>query len=106
ELDHQDQSSVVWGLRAVKKTFVGCNCFIFRGLVVSRLWFELSFKLALASWQRFLFHIARLQAQVRSFSCRVIKTLRGSSDDIGWLQRTPGMASVEDGSARFQELLE
>lgn len=32
-------------------------------------------------------------------------TLRGSSDDIGWLQCTPGMASVEDGTARFLELL-
>lgn len=32
-------------------------------------------------------------------------TLRGSSDDIGWLQCTPGMASVEDGTSRFLELL-
>ncbi|KAF2303973.1 hypothetical protein GH714_025755 [Hevea brasiliensis] len=36
---------------------------------------------------------------------RVCKTLRGSSDDIGWLQHTPGMAPVEDGTARFLELL-
>lgn len=33
-------------------------------------------------------------------------TLCGSSDDIGWLQRTPGMAPVENGTARFLELLE
>ena len=34
------------------------------------------------------------------------KTLHGSSDDIGWLQHTPGMVPVEDGSARFLELLQ
>ncbi|CAB4287325.1 unnamed protein product [Prunus armeniaca] len=35
--------------------------------------------------------------------CR--KTLQGSSDDIGWLPRTPGMLGVEDSTARFLELL-
>ncbi|KAK2996558.1 hypothetical protein RJ639_025382, partial [Escallonia herrerae] len=34
------------------------------------------------------------------------KTLLGSSDDIGWLQRAPGMDPVKDGSTRFLELLE
>lgn len=34
------------------------------------------------------------------------KTLRGSSEDIGWLQNSPGMAPVEDGTARFMKLLE
>ncbi|GER28805.1 alpha/beta-Hydrolases superfamily protein [Striga asiatica] len=37
---------------------------------------------------------------------RVLKTLHGSSDDIGWLQCTPGMAPVVDGSARFLDLLQ
>ncbi|KAL0308582.1 UNVERIFIED_CONTAM: hypothetical protein Sradi_5800500 [Sesamum radiatum] len=37
---------------------------------------------------------------------RVLRTLHGSSDDIGWLQRTPGMAPVKDGSAHFMELLQ
>ncbi|ERN00152.1 hypothetical protein AMTRI_Chr13g83420 [Amborella trichopoda] len=36
---------------------------------------------------------------------RVQKTLRGSADDIGWLQREPGMPPVEDGTRRFNELL-
>jgi hypothetical protein len=36
---------------------------------------------------------------------RVLKTLRGSSDDIGWLQRAPGMPLVHDGTSRFLELL-
>ena len=40
-----------------------------------------------------------------SITSRVCKTLRGSSDDIGWLQRTAGMAPVEDGTSRFLELL-
>lgn len=37
---------------------------------------------------------------------RVRKTLNGSSGDIGWLQDTPGFPPVEDGTARFRELLE
>jgi len=37
---------------------------------------------------------------------RVKKTLRGSSDDIGWLQHTPGMPPVQDGTSRFLELLQ
>ncbi|KAJ6355500.1 hypothetical protein OIU77_005985 [Salix suchowensis] len=47
-----------------------------------------------------------MQAQVLSITSRVRKTLLGSSDDIGWLQHTPGMAPVEDGTVRFLELLE
>ncbi|PQQ07630.1 uncharacterized protein Pyn_26144 [Prunus yedoensis var. nudiflora] len=31
--------------------------------------------------------------------------LQGSSDDNGWLPRSPGMPGVEDGTARFLELL-
>ncbi|KAH9300515.1 hypothetical protein KI387_012098, partial [Taxus chinensis] len=37
---------------------------------------------------------------------RVQTTLRGSAHDIGWLQRTPGMPPVEDGTNKFEELLE
>lgn len=36
---------------------------------------------------------------------RVQTTLRGSANDIGWLLRTPGMPSVQDGTSRFMELL-
>jgi len=39
------------------------------------------------------------------FKSRVVKTLRGSSDDIGWLQHAPGMPQVQDGTSRFLELL-
>lgn len=31
--------------------------------------------------------------------------MRGSADDIGWLQRAPGMPPVEDGTERFLEIL-
>ncbi|BBG97272.1 alpha/beta-Hydrolases superfamily protein [Prunus dulcis] len=32
-------------------------------------------------------------------------TVRGSADDIGWLQRDPTMPPVEDGTERFMEIL-
>lgn len=34
------------------------------------------------------------------------RTLRGSSEDIGWLERTEGLPPVEDGTARFLALLD
>lgn len=37
---------------------------------------------------------------------RVKKTMHGSSDDIGWLQRAPEMPPVEDGTERFNSILE
>lgn len=37
---------------------------------------------------------------------RARKTVLGSADDIGWLQRAKGMPPVEDGTKRFMELLE
>lgn len=32
--------------------------------------------------------------------------MHGSSDDIGWLQRDPEMPPVEDGTERFNSILE
>lgn len=37
---------------------------------------------------------------------RARRTVRGSADDIGWLQRDPDMPSVEDGTERFMEILD
>ncbi|CAL1388790.1 unnamed protein product [Linum trigynum] len=37
---------------------------------------------------------------------RARRTVRGSADDIGWLQCAPGMPPVEDGTERFMELLD
>ncbi|XP_052198751.1 uncharacterized protein LOC127805940 isoform X2 [Diospyros lotus] len=67
--------------------------------------FRLAWRLALSSWKFSFCFIRCTQVKVRSVISRVRKTLHGSSDDIGWLQHTPGMAPVEDGSARFLELL-
>ncbi|KAM7261267.1 hypothetical protein ACFE04_026742 [Oxalis oulophora] len=37
---------------------------------------------------------------------KVQRTVRGSADDIGWLQRDPVMPPVEDGTERFLEILD
>ncbi|PQM33642.1 uncharacterized protein Pyn_30858 [Prunus yedoensis var. nudiflora] len=43
---------------------------------------------------------------IRSLRHGICKSFsEGSSDNIGWLPRTPGMPGVEDGTARFLELL-
>lgn len=41
----------------------------------------------------------------KSLIDRARRTVRGSADDIGWLQRAPGMPPVEDGTERFLEIL-
>ncbi|KAL8139969.1 hypothetical protein V2J09_005990 [Rumex salicifolius] len=37
---------------------------------------------------------------------RAKRTVRGSADDIGWLQKDPEMPAVEDGTERFTEILD
>lgn len=37
---------------------------------------------------------------------RARRTVRGSADDIGWLQRDLSMPPVEDGTERFLEILD
>ncbi|XP_073291312.1 uncharacterized protein [Primulina huaijiensis] len=37
---------------------------------------------------------------------KVKRTVQGSADDIGWLQRDPDMPPVEDGTGRFTEILD
>ncbi|KAI4370342.1 hypothetical protein MLD38_018705 [Melastoma candidum] len=37
---------------------------------------------------------------------RARRTVRGSADDIGWLQRAPGLPPVEDGTEKFTKILE
>ncbi|XP_010544590.1 PREDICTED: uncharacterized protein LOC104817202 [Tarenaya hassleriana] len=37
---------------------------------------------------------------------RARRTIRGSADDIGWLQRDPEMPPVEDGTERFNKILD
>lgn len=80
--------------------------FIFQGLAFPFLALRLAWSSILVPWRFAFCYVKRTQAQVYSIISRMERTLRGSSDDIGWLQRTPGMAPVEDGTARFLELLE
>ncbi|XP_078433013.1 uncharacterized protein LOC144704459 [Wolffia australiana] len=42
----------------------------------------------------------------QSLIIRARNTVRGSADDIGWLQRAKEMPPIEDGTQRFLELLE
>lgn len=37
---------------------------------------------------------------------KIRKTVRGSADDIGWLQKATDMPPVEDGTERFTEILD
>lgn len=37
---------------------------------------------------------------------KVRRTVRGSADDIGWLQKATDMPPVEDGTERFTEILD
>ncbi|VFQ97388.1 unnamed protein product [Cuscuta campestris] len=37
---------------------------------------------------------------------RVQRTIRGSADDIGWMQRDPEMPPVKDGTQRFLEIID
>ncbi|KAK4759323.1 hypothetical protein SAY87_022454 [Trapa incisa] len=37
---------------------------------------------------------------------RARRTVRGSADDIGWLQRDPGLPPVEDGTEKFDAILD
>ncbi|GMI94835.1 hypothetical protein HRI_003152800 [Hibiscus trionum] len=80
--------------------------FIFQGLMFPLFALRLTWRLVVAPWRCAFYYLQCTQAQVYSIVSRMERTLRGSSDDIGWLQRTPGMAPVEDGSTRFLELLE
>ncbi|MCL7024693.1 hypothetical protein MKW94_024501 [Papaver nudicaule] len=80
--------------------------FIFQGLMLPIFGLQFALKLAFACWKCSLFYVRRTQNQVQSLISRIQKTLRGSSDDIGWLQRAEDMPPVEDGTARFRELLQ
>ncbi|KAJ4839868.1 hypothetical protein Tsubulata_003173 [Turnera subulata] len=80
--------------------------FIIKGLMLPFFGLRLAWRLALFPCRLLFYYIRRTQVQVRSIISRLRTTLRGSSDDIGWLQSTPGMAPVKDGTSRFLELLE
>ncbi|KAL6006126.1 hypothetical protein ACLOJK_040172 [Asimina triloba] len=68
--------------------------------------FRLAWKVAFTCFEISSIHMSHIQMRVQSFISRVHRTLHGSSDDIGWLQQTPGFAPVQDGTTRFMELLD
>ncbi|XP_058074237.1 uncharacterized protein LOC131222985 isoform X2 [Magnolia sinica] len=78
---------------------------IFRGLMLPLFGFRLAWKMAFACFRFSFIRVRHIQMRVQSFISRARRTLHGSSDDIGWLQRTPGVPPVEDGTTRFMELL-
>ncbi|XP_039790473.1 uncharacterized protein LOC120656447 [Panicum virgatum] len=61
-------------------------------------------------WNKFIPWSGRLQrkpfSRKRSLEERARKTVRGSADDIGWLQRDQSLPRTEDGTARFLEILD
>lgn len=84
----------------------GSNYFVLKGLVLPLSGLTIARRFALTTWRSTVFYVRHAQTQALSFISRVRRTLRGSSDDIGWLQHEPGMAPIENGSVRFLELLE
>lgn len=50
-------------------------------------------------------HLCQRCAHIRRLVNRIQTTIRGSSDDIGWLKRMPDLAPVEDKTSRFLQLL-
>ncbi|KAI3447017.1 hypothetical protein Pfo_003682 [Paulownia fortunei] len=102
----EDQSFINSALEIVNRNCSRGVHFIFKGLMLPIFCFEFAWRSAIASWRCSCYHMRCMQARMQSVVSRVLKTLHGSSDDIGWLQCAPGMAPVEDGSARFMELLQ
>ncbi|XP_050377927.1 uncharacterized protein LOC126795138 isoform X2 [Argentina anserina] len=90
---------------------VGTTCsqaaapFICKGLMLSLSGLQFAWRLAMSCWRSSILYVRSAHLQICSVASRVQRTLRGSSDDIGWLQRIPSMPSVDDGTERFLELL-
>ncbi|XP_047339010.1 uncharacterized protein LOC124942530 isoform X2 [Impatiens glandulifera] len=105
-------SSSRYSFCSTRLEFVQRNCnswgvpFVFQGLVIPFFTIKLAWKMASASWRYSVSYVVYAQTRAQRIVSRIRTTLHGSSDDIGWLQHTPGLAPVEDGSTRFMELLQ
>ncbi|THU72034.1 hypothetical protein C4D60_Mb04t07830 [Musa balbisiana] len=53
----------------------------------------------------FYMYLKQICIEAQGFISRVKRTLQGSSDDIGWLQRSEQFPPMEDGTTHFMELL-
>ncbi|XP_072967356.1 uncharacterized protein [Typha angustifolia] len=85
--------------------FQHARSFVYQGLMLPLYGLRLGGRLASTCLRCFCVYIRQIKVQVHGFMCRLSRTLQGSSDDIGWLQRTEGLPPVEDGTTRFNELL-
>nr|GMC58841.1 Chitinase-like protein [Ipomoea batatas] len=79
---------------------------VFKGVTLPVFGLKFGWRLMSASWNSSFCYARCAHARVQRFISRVSTTLHGSSGDIGWMQRDPRLAPVEDGSARFSELLQ
>ncbi|KAL6221088.1 hypothetical protein ACLB2K_008840 [Fragaria x ananassa] len=79
--------------------------FISKGLMLPLYGLQFAWRLAMSCWRSSFLYFTSAHHRVCCIATRVQRTLRGSSDDIGWLQRIPSMPSVDDGTERFLELL-
>lgn len=66
---------------------------------------KLSVRLTSSCLRSFCKYVIYTKDHVCGFICRVRTTLQGSSEDIGWLQRSEGLPPVVDGTGRFMEVL-
>ncbi|XP_047972524.1 uncharacterized protein LOC125215213 isoform X1 [Salvia hispanica] len=102
----EDLSFINSGSEIVYKNYSRGFHFVFKGLTLPISFFEFAWRSAIETWRCIGYHRGCVHARLQSIVSRVLRTLNGSSDDIGWLQASPEMAPVEDGSARFLELLQ
>ncbi|PQQ13047.1 uncharacterized protein Pyn_10997 [Prunus yedoensis var. nudiflora] len=81
--------------------------FIFKGLTLPLHGLQFAWRLAISCWRSSVVYvlIVELHFCICQPGISSTENIAGSSDDIGWLSRTPGMPGVEDGTARFLELL-
>ncbi|KAH9292411.1 hypothetical protein KI387_042401 [Taxus chinensis] len=79
---------------------------IFKGFIFPIIAFKFAWRLTFTCVTCSCFRVRCTHKRLKRLVARVQTTLRGSAHDIGWLQRTPGMPPVEDGTNKFEELLE
>ncbi|KAH7439269.1 hypothetical protein KP509_04G053100 [Ceratopteris richardii] len=62
-------------------------------------------QLALSKFRSWQGQFYQRRSQLERLYKRIESTLRGSVDDVGWLQRAPGLPPVEERTERFVQLL-
>ncbi|MQL98468.1 hypothetical protein Taro_031176 [Colocasia esculenta] len=104
-VDHNKHFSVNIGSGCFqKKRFYG-DSLIADGLTFPLHGFRLFCRLTFSYFKCLVTRAKSIQVQLQGFMSCVKKTLRGSSEDIGWLERIEGLPPVTNGTTRFLELL-